>query len=355
MQTGPLVSFERTESSARALLAEHVAQLDSFRSASTEVLPSFARSPIFALQDKKSLAKTLSSRLCSYSTTADQMSTVKPKAAATNRGLLTARHWQDIRRAARLARSEGVTLILHGITIDPTARGQENQPQPENTSPMTTVRDGSGQQPKGSIGHSCENPIAKQHERQPPSKKQRDQQRSLQRLHDHQQAKACGTRWLPLVRGLLRRNSATTRSDARTAHLRELALHDTTRYLLKRAQILRSTAAKQAIGGLNPLLIKLRQLAVHFGWLAGMRAAGKMKLRMNGAAGLRNFFTAYRTTHAYDAAGKLLDNEFAASRRDELSPSGHASLRHTPPRKAPALDNRHSAKRANKGSRLRRR
>eukprot|EP00966_Prymnesium_polylepis_P132444 3062108-Prymnesium_polylepis.1 len=60
------------------------------------------------------------------------MSSAKPKAAAAKRGCLTTRHWQDIRQAARLARSEGVMLITHGVTVIPAARGQEYQPQPQD-------------------------------------------------------------------------------------------------------------------------------------------------------------------------------------------------------------------------------
>ena len=68
------------------------------------------------------------------------MSSAKPKAAAAKRGCLTARHWQDIRQAARLARSEGVTLITHGVTVAPAARGQEDQPQPQDKSTTMTTR-----------------------------------------------------------------------------------------------------------------------------------------------------------------------------------------------------------------------
>ena len=57
-------------------------------------------------------------------------SSVKSKAAAAHRGYLTARHWQDIRLAARLAKREGIMLITHGVTTDgSTARGNENQPE----------------------------------------------------------------------------------------------------------------------------------------------------------------------------------------------------------------------------------
>eukprot|EP00966_Prymnesium_polylepis_P272590 6297532-Prymnesium_polylepis.1 len=50
------------------------------------------------------------------------MSSAKPKAAAEKRGCLTARHWQGIRQAARLARSEGVTLITHASQSHPRPR-----------------------------------------------------------------------------------------------------------------------------------------------------------------------------------------------------------------------------------------
>ena len=140
---------------------------------------------------------------------------VKPKAAAAKRGCLSARQWQDIRQAGRLARSEGITLIMHGVTVAPSARGH---PEPEFKSTVTSARGGRGQQPKEAIGGACEQPPAKQHEQRPP-KQQREQDRSLQRLNDFQQAIACGVRWQPLVQKLLRKVRAISRHNVWTAHM----------------------------------------------------------------------------------------------------------------------------------------
>jgi len=163
------------------------------------------------------------------------MSKVKPKAAAAHRGCLTAPHWQDIRQGARLARSEGVTIIIHNVTVivGPVTRG--HQPQSQDNSTATTGRGGCGQQLKESISKACEYPTAEQHEQQ-PSKRQREQQRSLLRLHDHQQAKACGARWAPLVQNLLRKERAISRADVWTTHMRyRIELRDKMSGFLARA------------------------------------------------------------------------------------------------------------------------
>ena len=159
-----------------------------------------------------------------------------PKAAAAKRGCLTARHWQDIRQGARLARSEGVTLILHGVTVGPAARDQENLSQQQTKPAMTTVRGGRGQQLTESVGFACENPSEKQREQQQPPRKQREQQRSLGRLCEFQRALACGARWLPLAQQLLRRERAITRARVWTERMEQkLALRDKMGAFLGRA------------------------------------------------------------------------------------------------------------------------
>jgi len=182
-------------------------------------------------------------------------SSVKSKAAAAHRGYLTARHWKDIRLAARLAKREGITLITHGVTTDgSTARGNENQPEPHNKSTATTARGGRGLQSKETIGSACEHPSAKQqHEKQPP-KQQRASERSLRRMHDFQQTIACGARWEPLVKKLLRKERAISRAQVWTGHLqRRLALCEKMRAFLGRVLRHASNTAHPA-----PLLVRDR-------------------------------------------------------------------------------------------------
>ena len=160
---------------------------------------------------------------------------VKPKAAAAKYGCLSTRQWQDIRRAARLASSEGITLIMHGVSVIPTTRDSENLSQSENNSTTTSARGGRGLQPKESIGKACENPSAKQLHEQQLTKQQREQERSLRRLHDFQQAFACGARWEPLVQKLLRKERAISRAQVWTAHMeRRLAMREKMRAFLLR-------------------------------------------------------------------------------------------------------------------------
>jgi len=64
-----------------------------------------------------------------------------PARSAATRGSLSARQWQDIRQAARLARSEGVTLIIHGVKIFGDTPAGSRQPQRD------AVHDGGDQQP----------------------------------------------------------------------------------------------------------------------------------------------------------------------------------------------------------------
>ena len=289
------------------------------------------------------------------------MSLVKSKPAAANHGYLTARHWQDIRQAARLSRSEGVTLITHGVTTSPTDRGQENQPQPQKNSMTTPARGGRGQQPKGSIGHACEQPSAKKQQEQQPPKKQRDQERSLRRAYEFQQSIACGARWQPLVRKLLRRERAISRAAVWTAHCRRkielrkkmgdffsralhalrhkpLVIRDTPqpangaiagrilRYLAMRLRMRRNTRAANAVmlpvytRNLLSIYVKERHVDAAFAMI---------RLR-----DLRNLFMNYRVVRNQEAATASIIPF------DENSPCNH-TLSDSPPQKP-------SAKRAKK-------
>ena len=139
---------------------------------------------------------------------------------------MSARHWQDIRRAARLSRIEGVTLITHGVTSTPAGimNEQENRSLNCMVEKATPARDGCrSHKPSESVGNGA----------QTPSKKQ---QRDAQRAQEHQDALRCGSRWLPLVQTILRRARAKTRDDVWTEWMRtKLALREKMRGLLRRA------------------------------------------------------------------------------------------------------------------------
>ena len=52
----------------------------------------------------------------------------------TNRGPLSRRKWLDIRRAARIAREEGVRLVVHGIVVDAEEPREQPRLQPRDWS-----------------------------------------------------------------------------------------------------------------------------------------------------------------------------------------------------------------------------
>ena len=290
------------------------------------------------------------------------MSKVKPKAAAAHRGCLTARHWQDIRQGARLARSEGVTIIIHNVTVGPVARG--HQPQPQDNSTATTGRGGRGQQLKESISKACEYPAAEQHEQQ-PSKRQREQQRSLSRLHDHQQAKACGARWAPLVQNLLRKERAISRADVWTTHMRyRIELRDKMSGFLARAlRFLRKDAL--AKGDKLSLVVRGRCLAhgaLAAGWLRRFATHYRVRLNTHAAfrtmlpVALRNFLFDYIQARDIEAAHIVL-REPASPNLDLSSPGRQSTIALSPPPES-FSDEQRGAKRAckkPKGSRSGRR
>mmetsp|Transcript_58805 Transcript_58805/g.161381 ORF Transcript_58805/g.161381 Transcript_58805/m.161381 type:complete len:229 (+) Transcript_58805:196-882(+) len=217
----------------------------------------------------------------------------QPKAAAAKRGCLTARHWQDLRQAARLARSEGVTLIMHGITVSPGA--QQNSPIVQHKmTTTTTVLDRRGQQPKESTGTAREHLSEKQQQQQQPNRKQREEQRSLGRLRAFQQAKACGARWKPLIQLLLRRDRANSRDAVWTAHMRhKLALRDKMCDFLGRVLHHASTRANPPVQAKSPALNppgsdRFHHLATKYRHLCNLRAAGRVMKR------LKDFFRYYR-------------------------------------------------------------
>jgi hypothetical protein len=131
-----------------------------------------------------------------------------------NRGL-SARQLRDIQKVARIARSEGISLTVHGVVCG--SQEQCISQNGESTTSTTTaakMHGGRGSPPTKSVGSACEKPT------QPTAK----QQRSARRLQQYKEAKrtnACCARWLLLVQPLVRRNRARLRGDVWAAHMRE--------------------------------------------------------------------------------------------------------------------------------------
>ena len=141
--------------------------------------------------------------------------------AASKSSFLSARHAADIRKMARIARIEGITLNVHGVTIGP-ANGILQLQDHEVTN---ATHDGHAPSTE-----SGEDVCIK------PSKRQ---QKRAQRLADYNEAKraaACGARWLPLAQVLLRRSRAKLRSDVWTGWMRsKLTVHERMRAFLRKA------------------------------------------------------------------------------------------------------------------------
>ena len=295
--------------------------------------------------------------------------TVKPKAAAAQRGCLTARHWQDIRLAARLARSEGVTLITHGVTVTPTARDQENQPQPQLKATTTPARGGRGQLPTETVSNACEHPPQKPCEQQQPPKQQREQQRSLRRAHEFHQALACGARWAPLVKKLLRRGRAISRAQVWTEHLdRRLALREKMRAFLERALRHASHSANTTPVVIGDPVAKLPQQSQALGARELRRLASQYRDYSNRVAGhrvmdpvfLHLLLVNYRQQRNVDAAFVMFESESASIiPKLDLSPPGRRSTQCYHTHTDPPLDRgeKHAESRPKKsrGGRSRRR
>ena len=143
------------------------------------------------------------------------------KRTASKRGTMSARHWADIRQAARLVRTEGVMLTLHGIEIHPpraqavrssqssAGKAVEKKPEPEDD----------GQQPMETVASN------------EPSK---SQQRSARRLAEFIEKKRAA-RWSEMVQNALRLAREKLRADTWTAWMRSRLARAKLRKLLWRA------------------------------------------------------------------------------------------------------------------------
>lgn len=135
------------------------------------------------------------------------MPTTRPAHAAAKRSTLSARQWADLRRAARLARSEDVYLVMHGVKVSaaadsPRAAGGRRQ---GHTGAPTPVPDKEEVQPTEADGSAT-----------PASKKKLRDARRLQEYQGRKRAK----RWLTLVLPVLHIIRRNLRNDTWTAWMR---------------------------------------------------------------------------------------------------------------------------------------
>ena len=242
---------------------------------------------------------------------------VTPKAAVATRGCPNARRWQDIRQAARLSRSEGVTLIIHkngDVTV--TSKGdKENQSQPSNTT-KSTSHDGRERKPTATAGDASA---------QPSKKQQRDAKRAeANRARDaqHAQESRVAERWQPLAHLLRRRKRAKLRNDVWTEYMREsIALRDKLRDFVARA--CRSIA-----------LWRSSARAIRDAWDARIEKRGWALIKM------RNLFSLYRYLCDEEAATLELK---ASTDSDESATASRTTTPRVHVRTSP-VDRRFTAK-----------
>lgn len=110
------------------------------------------------------------------------------RVAAASRGFLSARHWQDIRQAARIARSDEVTLVVHNVKISGGtgarhAAGSRQQTQAPERDGGRGAGDVQPMESDGDVSHGAK------------KKKQRDAARAQEN-----RARKCIARWRTLMR-----------------------------------------------------------------------------------------------------------------------------------------------------------
>ena len=128
------------------------------------------------------------------------------QANAANRGCLSARQIADVRKIARVARSESVSLTVHGVTVGPTSEILRLQ----DAAVTTAMHHGRKSQPAEPASDACEK----------PSNQLRKRAQRLADFNEAKRAAACGARWLPLVKSLLRRAHAKLRGSVVFGHMR---------------------------------------------------------------------------------------------------------------------------------------
>ena len=124
----------------------------------------------------------------------------RPAQPAATRGSLSARNWQDIRQAARLARSEGVEITWRrdgSISISPGHHKDSfkaaGEPQPSNVKTKKTTHDSSKPQPMDTTDSAQATKLSKK------------QHRDTQRAKEHQAlcASPSTARWKLLTQKLV--------------------------------------------------------------------------------------------------------------------------------------------------------
>ena len=244
-----------------------------------------------------------------------------------------ARRLAELRQAACVVRSEGVTLTLHrdgAVTV---------QREKENHSPSPAGLQSSADK---TITHdNCKSlhAAAASEARTELSKKQRDEQRSRERLRDHKEAQACGARWLPIVQCLLCGSRVKFRSAVVAEHKRhKLALREEARAL---------TAD-----------LKIHRLFSVYWRRYSESVAGRAIIRSDAHRNFRSLSLFYKRTRDVEAAQAMNSSPTSSCR--ELSPPGRrlTSARdadeHTPPddRGAKRAENRQQKSRGGRSRRL---
>ena len=135
------------------------------------------------------------------------MPTRHPAQAAGNSRCLSARQWLDVRQAARIARSEGVSLVLHGVKV-----GGDNVRfgNSKSTTPPHQEQDKSG----GPEPMVTSEPTVQQESKKQPSA------RSVRRREEFRARKRAEERWMALTQKSLWVARRKRRDDTWTAWMR---------------------------------------------------------------------------------------------------------------------------------------
>lgn len=130
-------------------------------------------------------------------------------ATASTRGCLSSRQWSDIRQAARLARTEGVTLVMHGVKVSPHHSTLDAEPAAQKEKTKTPARDEPVQQSKDP--DDCK----------PKSKKALRDADRLQEFQEKKRLAPIVSRWEILARQPLRACRRMIRDAAWTSWMLE--------------------------------------------------------------------------------------------------------------------------------------